>query len=391
MINKKILKIFVACYMGSSFSYAKAMEVYKSDNRALYLGGEALVSNNIGSYNGNKNTKKIEVEGLDSKIRFTGVSNEVDGLKITGNVEIGIVGDARNTTDFNTVYNRETYIRLENNDLGSLTLGKTKSIYNILTVASTVDYINAGKIDAGLTYFSNDEGNDYGVNYMKKAIVYEKKYGNITFGFNYQHKEKDLLNETGEVDQDHYRSFLAGGAIKYEGDIIIISTGYQYVEIANSSTHGNYQEYPESALPAHLINSGIGFKLGDFYAGFAGGYYKNYISFGENHIGASAYIEYKLKKVKPYIGYEFIYGLNTYSLIRDTGNDFHNAMSRDKASKYSFDRSNIAIGILYELTTSFKVYMEYNQDIRTIRQSETSYLQPSRPSTTTIAMVYYFN
>ena len=375
---KNITKL-IAMLIVSQASTVSALELYEQESTNINLSGEIIIANKIGNSTTNKSTNKLESEELDSSIKLTVSNNTIDDLTINGVVEAGIVSVSRNTKNNSTVYNKQTYIQVINTNFGELIVGKTKSVFNEYIMESSVDKIHASKINAGLTYFSKDEGSDYGVNYMKKAVIYKHHYNNISIGVNYQHKEDEMLNENGDIDKNKSRSFLLGGAIKYSSNSFSASGGYQTVKILNSSSIEN-PTFTDSDLEAHLFAGSTSYKIGNLYMASAIGYYRNYISFSEDHISGAVYIEYALNKITPYIAYEAIYGINP---------NINNG-SRASSVDYSFDRSNITIGGRFHASNSLKLDIEYNQDIRTTAQSNTSYLQSSRPKNVTISMSYLF-
>ncbi len=310
-----------------------------------------------------QNTRK----DLDSNVSFVFKTpleaNAFGDNFIIAVLDLGIKNDLLNNQS-TALYNKYSYIQLENSSFGLLSAGIIPSIINQYAI-SNVNKTNINLLDAGYLYNSLYYNADaYNTFVAEKAVSYVSKYTNWLVAVQYSSSnDKEKADNLTTLDiLDVKLNYSLATLIKYFNDDLSVSFAYQ----RNHILYNQSKDY--------LANSS--FKNNNFLATFNAsyeklyvastiGYYNNLHLIGINYIGFATYLEYKLTKVVPYIGYNLLI-LQSY-----TNSFFKNLYNQNS----SVDFSNIIIGLKYNINNNALLGFEYRYDLRAKNIAKNSLLQ----------------
>lgn len=368
----------------------QALELYNKDNNSLTVSGRITVDSQSNDDTANAMASYRDVGDFGSRIRFEFTNTELESLKVKAVTEWGIDTQSKYSADSSFLFNRESYIELSNANLGVFTIGKFWSRIYDSTVGLTDYANNAGLVAGYATHTGLEEGSDYATSRMHNALAYEKQIGKIGMGLQVQGKEDNLTprnsSETLADDTSALtRNYSAGAYLRYVDPNLKLGVGYVRVGNYIKDEAAGTTQLNDSVIDANIYSLGAAVNIGSAYLSVSGGYYQNYMLAGVNHLGAATYMSYRLDKVEPYIGYQYVYSPNVKSSIDKIGADVYNVENR---SKKSVEASEGVIGITYYASSQLRFMIEHSQDFRSNSQIDNSLVVPKKISVTTLAVRY---
>lgn len=363
-------------------------------------------------------------------------SNDINKVDIMGDINLAYLNKLKEEDYFsfinNNDYNSYLGISVENHSLPLATTravmdfkinnkfyfpddkgvksNKKLEVNNLYLEIITIDdsITRVGSFDSVVTkdtVRATDKGYIYlldaGFSFMNKSLVYGDKsgedfstiktngIGNLNNFTNYKIAfevsfPKTQLENRSEIDNDSVRrNYSFGASFKYEGEIFSYAIGYKKIRNRLKKDVDN-PNLSKKILDSDNFLSSITYNGEKLYLAIAGGYYNNQKLAGINHTGASAIASYKLTKVVPYIGYQFLYANNIHSSIKNC-NDIYGIKDR---KNYSFDQSELVLGVSYQAHEGFIIGIEHDNDLRKKSYRKSSLLNNISQDVTSIYLQY---
>ncbi|MDR0484678.1 MAG: hypothetical protein LBH40_05320 [Alphaproteobacteria bacterium] len=283
----------------------------------------------------------------------------------------------------------QIYLELEDS-LGKTRLGNFNSQVYYNTVATT-DKSYVFLLDAGYSFvgqssssFGNYNDSDFSTKAVYQGIGHYNQYGNVVIAVEVE-SPRNNLQARNDFEEDTFdtkafnQKFTAATSLSYKGEKVGISAGYKRIQ-NEQRTNFSGLSFNDNMLVSDNILSSFYLSLNKFYLALAGGYYKNLKIAGIDHVGASAFMQYKLTKLTPYIGYQFLYADD----INKNGHIYGLADNKN----YSFDQSVAVVGLSYNVYDGLTVGIEHNNDVRSKGQRESSLLNNVNNDITAIYFKY---
>lgn len=358
------------------------------------------------------NENKIDLIGNLNLAYFNNLKSEHTASFVENNnyySDIGLAVENKTTTFLTTssvidikinnqLYYREkedqtSYKALEINNLyvefKSYNTSKTKlGIFDSLVSKQTVEATNKASIywlDAGYSFMNQDSlfgdksGEDFSTNKIA-GIGHHDVVSNFSMNLELSGPKNTLTARDQVEDNLISRDYAVLTSLAYQGDVVGLSVGYTRVQ--NTIEDNKY--FSSSMVNADSFLSSFSLSGDNIYFALAGGYYKNQKLAGITHTGASAYLSYKLTKLVPYVGYQFLYADNINSSTTSLG-DPYNLKDR---KNYSFEQSVLVIGLSFEVHKGLLLGIEHDNDIRSNSQVDSSLLNPVKQDITSIYIKY---
>ncbi len=370
------------------FSKLKAVTIFSDNENKIDLIGNLnlayfnnLKSEHTASFVENNNYYSYIGLAVENKTTTFLTTSSVIDIKINNQL---YYPEKEDQTSYKALEINNLYVEFKSYNTSKTKLG----IFDSLVSKQTVEATNKASIywlDAGYSFMNQDSlfgdksGEDFSTNKIA-GIGHHDVVSNFSMNLELSGPKNTLTARDQVEDNLISRDYAVLTSLAYQGDVFGLSVGYTRVQ--NTIEDNKY--FSSSMVNADSFLSSFSLSGDNIYFALAGGYYKNQKLAGITHTGASAYLSYKLTKLVPYVGYQFLYADNINSSTTSLG-DPYNLKDR---KNYSFEQSVLVIGLSFEVHKGLLLGIEHDNDIRSNSQVDSSLLNPVKQDITSIYIKY---
>jgi hypothetical protein len=370
------------------FSKLKAVTIFSDNENKIDLIGNLnlayfnnLKSEHTASFVENNNYYSYIGLAVENKTTTFLTTSSVIDIKINNQL---YYPEKEDQTSYKALEINNLYVEFKSYNTSKTKLG----IFDSLVSKQTVEATNKASIywlDAGYSFMNQDSlfgdksGEDFSTNKIA-GIGHHDVVSNFSMNLELSGPKNTLTARDQVEDNLISRDYAVLTSLAYQGDVVGLSVGYTRVQ--NTIEDNKY--FSSSMVNADSFLSSFSLSGDNIYFALAGGYYKNQKLAGITHTGASAYLSYKLTKLVPYVGYQFLYADNINSSTTSLG-DPYNLKDR---KNYSFEQSVLVIGLSFEVHKGLLLGIEHDNDIRSNSQVDSSLLNPVKQDITSIYIKY---